>query len=592
MAFHALTIGTSALRAAQYGLQVTGQNLGNVDTAGYSRQRVIQSGVTTGRGTGGLMIGSGVSVDSVSRVASAQAEKQLRKTMSQYTYSSEMATAYTNLQSTFLELSGVALSDDMSSFWESLSEMSGKVESLSHRTTVLEDARSLTDHFNNLHKNLLDTRKSYDNEIAGTVADINNLLREIGSLNASIVSGESGGLSPSQANDLRDSRGEKLRQLGELVDVDTMDEQNGSVVVSIAGRLMVYHDQVYELSTKKEDRNGMLVDVPVFASDKYPLKNPGAKLGADMNIRDEVVPSYMSELDDLAAVYTWEFNRAYSQTRGEQSFSSLTSKNAPIDPSVTLNQLQYKANYPEGTFQIKNGNLEVLVHNRNTGKVESVPIEIDLDGRPSPSGEPDMILWDPDNPDASHSFINRLQTALDKKVPGVFKVSIDNESKVSIESTSKDYGFCFGEDTSGILAALGMNTLFTGHSAADIGVNNDLNKTPELIGTGYSFEAGDGDGVIKMLAVLQDPLDRLGGQTADDYYLGITGRLGSEAARNKNQYALNYDLYNRAFVQRESVSGVNEDEEVVKLITYQRAYQSAARYISVVNEFYDALINM
>ncbi|MDR1745185.1 MAG: flagellar hook-associated protein FlgK [Planctomycetota bacterium] len=592
MAFHALTIGTSALRAAQYGLQVTGQNLGNVDTAGYSRQRINQSGVSRGRGTGGLMPGSGVSVDSVSRVVSAQAEKQLRKASSAYTYSSEMAAAYTNLQSVFMELSGVALSDDMSSFWNSLSEMSGKAENLSHRTTLLEDARALTDHFNNIHANLQDARKSYDGEVEGTVKDINNLLNEIADLNAAIVSGESGGLSPSQANDLRDSRGEKLRALGELVDVDTMDESNGSVVVSIAGRLMVYHDQAYGLEVRKEDRSGMQVSIPAFANDKYPLKSPGGKLGADMTVRDEILPGYMDELDDLAAVYTWEFNRAYSQTRGEKSFDGITSRNGPIDPAVALNQLRYKADYPEGTFQIVNGNLEVMVHNRNTGEITSVPVEIDLDGRPSPSGEPDMILWDPNDPEASHSFINRLRTELDKAVPGAFTVDIDSESRVSIASNNADYGFCFGKDSSGILAALGMNTFFTGHNASDIGVNDDLSKTPELIGTGYSFEAGDNDGVVDMLSVLENPLDRLGGRTAEDYYLGITGRLGSEAGRNKNRYALNLDLYNRAFVQRESISGVNEDEEVIKLITYQRAYQSAARYISVVNEFYDALVNM
>ncbi|MCD8351285.1 MAG: flagellar hook-associated protein FlgK [Planctomycetaceae bacterium] len=592
MAFHALTIGTSALRSAQYGLQVTGQNLGNVDTAGYSRQRVVQSGVAYGHGVGGILLGSGVSVDSISRVYSSQAEKQLRNATSAYSNSSEMASCYTNLQSVFMELSGVALSDDMTGFWESLSKMSTSIETKSIRTTVLEQARALTDHFNKLDENLTYYQKSYDGEVAGAVTKINGLLNDIAGLNSAIVSGESGGLAPSQANDLRDTRGEKLRELAEYIDVDVTDEKNGAVVVSIAGRLMVYHDQVNELTAKKEEVNGTMVSVPAFASDKYPVKNPGGKLGADMKIRDEVIPSYLEDLDDLAAVYTWEFNRAYSQTRGEASFDSLQAKNGPVDPSVTLDKLEYKADYPEGTFTIKNGMLEVMVENRNTGKIQTIQMEIDVDGRPSPSGEPDMILWDPENPEASNSFINRLQSELNKKAPGVFNVSIDNEFRVSIDSTSADYGFAFGKDESGILAALGMNVFFTGHNASDIGINEDLRKTPDLIGHGYTSAAGDSDGLMDIIAVLEEPLARLGNQSQEDFYYGITGRLGTEAQRSKAQYNLDYDLYNRAFVQRESVSGVNEDEEVVKLITYQRAYQSAARYITVVNEFYDALINM
>ncbi|MCD8138926.1 MAG: flagellar hook-associated protein FlgK [Planctomycetaceae bacterium] len=592
MAFHALTIGTSALRSAQYGLQVTGQNLGNVDTPGYSRQRVVQTGVAYGKGPGGIQLGSGVSVDSVARIYSSQAEKQLRKSTSSYSNSAEMSSCYTNLQSVFMELSGVALSDDMTGFWESLTKMSTSIETKSLRTTVLEKARALTDHFNSLNQNLTGYQKSYDSEVASAVTDINGLLRDIADLNAAIVSGESGGLAPSQANDLRDTRGEKLRALSEYIDVDVTEEKNGAAVVSIAGRLMVYHDQIYELTVKKEEVNGMMVSVPAFASDKYPVKDPGGKLGADMKIRDEVIPSYLDELDNLAAVYTWEFNRAYSQTRGEASFDSLTAKNGPVDPSVTLDKLQYKADYPAGTFTIENGILQVLVENRNTGEVKTISMEIDVDGRPGPSSEPDMILWDPENPEASNSFVNRLQAEMNKVAPGVFTVNIDNEFRVSIDSTSADYGFAFGKDESGILAALGLNVFFTGHDASDIGINEDLRKTPDLIGHGYSSAPGDSDGLMNVIAVLDQPLKRLGNQTQEDYYHGITGRLGTEAQRGKNQYSLDYDLYNRAFIQRESVSGVNEDEEVVKLITYQRAYQSAARYISVVNEFYDALINM
>ena len=72
----------------------------------------------------------------------------------------------------------------------------------------------------------------------------------------------------------------------------------------------------------------------------------------------------------------------------------------------------------------------------------------------------------------------------------------------------------------------------------------------------------------------------------------MAGRVGSEAQTTSNQYYVKVDLVNRMFTQREQICGVNEDEETINLIAYQRAYQSAAKFISVVDGLYDTLLNM
>jgi flagellar hook-associated protein 1 FlgK len=594
MAFHSLAIGTSALLTARYGMDVTGQNLGNIDTPGYSRQRLNQEGLKGWTaGLGNSIIGTGVWTQSVKRIGNEYVEKQLRQATSTDTYYTDLQRCYSNIQAFFNELSGNALSDATSLFWNGMSDFNDHVENLSVRTTAITEAEQLTRRFNSLGQQLTEYRRDVDNEIAESVVQINRLLNSIATLNKVIVNTELGGVSNREANDLRDQRGEAVKELYSYMDIDVVEEDNGSFIISMHGRNLVYYDQVKEIAIDKTvSYDGTLVNTPVFASDHYPLRPKDGELAAQMEMRDVIIKSYKEDIDKLAANFIWEFNRAHSQTRGLESFSTLTSLNPPFNPADTLDKMVYKDLIPPGTFQIQNGNFEIVIHNRNTNEPTSVNIEVDLDGRLSPSGEPDMILWDPDNKEATNSLVYRMQRALDQAMPGVFEVKIDREYHVTIESKNADYGFCFGTDTSGVLAALGFNVFFTGHNSTTMGVNPLLNGNPALLGGATSFEKGDNSGSLSLLAVRDKELAKLEGMTLEGFYQGVTGRLASEANRTSNMKLLSEDVLTRMFTQRESLSGVNEDEEVVKMITFQRAFQSAAKFISTMDQLYETLINM
>ena len=597
MGFHTLSIGATALLTAQYGLNVTGQNFANVDTPGYSRQ-ILNQAATKGwtGGLGNAIVGNGVWTTSIRRVANEYLEKQLRGAVCTDEYYGTLRNCYSNIQSFFNEpATGSAISDAMNQFWRAMGDLDSHIESLGVRTTLLSEAELMTTRFNQLGIMLADYRKDIDNEVAESIKVINHLLNRIAELNQSVVTTECGGVSARVANDLRDQRGEALKQLYEYLDIDTVEEMNGSISVSIHGRSLVYYDIVKEIAIDKAaSPDGTLVNIPVFASDRYPLRPTNGILAAQMEARDVIIPSYQKDINDLAANFIWEFNRAYSQTRGLESFSFLKSQplNAPFNPAATLDQLFYKDYVPEGTFQIVNGNFEIIVYNKNTNQPITVNIEVDLDGRPGPGGEPDMILWDPDNPTASHSLINRMQKALDEALPGAFKVSIDRQYQISIEANSSDFSFCFGVDTSGVLAALGLNVFFTGHNAISMGVNQELREHPSLMGGSLSFQTGDNEGVKLMLAIRDKDLANLKGMTLEGHYQASVGRLGSEASRVNNMKELSRDIRNSLFNQREEMSGVNDNEESLKLIYYQRAFQAAAKFITTVDECYATLIAM
>lgn len=596
MAFHSLAIGTSALLTARYGLDVTGQNLSNIDTPGYSRQRLNQA-ATNGWSSGlnNAVIGTGVWTTSVTRIANEHVEKQLRQATSSNNYYNTMYSGYQNIQAYFgrpqADGKGTTLADTMDNFWNSMSDFSTHIEMTSTRTTLLKQAEALTTHINTLSNQLKTFRQSADDQVGESVNQINAKLNEIAALNQAIVKTENGGATGVVANDLRDRRGEITKELYAMMDIDAREEPNGSMIISIHGRTLVYYDQVNEVKTERVQSGDMIVTNPVFSSDGYPLEPKNGQLAALMELRDVTIKSYMDDLDKLSGTMVWEFNRIYSQTRGLESFDFLKSKNAPIDPSVTLDKLKYADNVPAGTFEIGTGHMDILVHNRNTDTFDTVRIEIDCDGRESPDGEPDTILWDPDNPEASHSLVNRMQSELNRKYPGAFSVTIDRNYNISIESKTTEYGFCFGDDTSGVLAALGLNTFFTGHNAGNMGINQDLYDNPNHIGSGYTMKSGDSDGVNAFLA-LQDAKVFSNGSTLADFYASMAGRLGSEASRAGAMYEMQIDVTQRMYVQRESLSGVSEDEEGTRLIMYQRAFQGAAKFITTVDILYETLINM
>ncbi len=595
MAFHSLSIGSSALLTARYGLDVVGQNLGNVDTAGYSRQRLNQAG--TVNGTGGLsnaIMGNGVWVSSVKRIANEYMEKQLRNATTTDEYYGTKQIGYSNIKSFFNELSGNALSDSMNNFWDAMNDFSSQVENLAVRNTTVSEAEQLTGRFNSLGQQLDDYQRDVNSEVEESVLQINRLAQNIAQLNHSIVTSELGGQENRSANDLRDQRGEALKELAKYMDVDVLEEKNGSFTVSLHGRTLVYFDQAKEIiNDKVKNERGLTVNMPAFETDRYPLNPKDGILAAQMELRDSIIPSYQDELNNLASNFIWEFNRAYSQTRGLENFTSLKAKNGPTNPQDTLDKLSYpNSNYPAGTFQIVNGAFEIVVHNKNTNQATTLNIEIDLDGRPSPAGEPDTILWDPDHPGASNSLINRMQKALDSAVPGAFEVTIDRQNQVAISAKSSDYSFAFGEDTSGVLAALGLNVFFTGHNAADMAVNQELKQNPSLMGSAKSFNKGDNSGALALLGLQTETYDNLKGMTFAAYYQSSVGRLASETSCTNNNKDLAIDIKSRMFNQRESMCGVSEEEEVTKLITYQRAFQSAAKFISTVDQLYETLINM
>jgi flagellar hook-associated protein FlgK len=147
-------------------------------------------------------------------------------------------------------------------------------------------------------------------------------------------------------------------------------------------------------------------------------------------------------------------------------------------------------------------------------------------------------------------------------------------------------------DTSDILVALGMNAFFLGSTAADIAVNPDLLATPDRLAAGIGTADGDAGNLNRLLGLRGLDLDDLEANTLEDFYADLVGDVGFRAAASTSDLTAQTQLMQQLEAERESLSGVNLDEETVDLMRFQQSYEAAARFISVVQQMTDTLINL
>ena len=147
-------------------------------------------------------------------------------------------------------------------------------------------------------------------------------------------------------------------------------------------------------------------------------------------------------------------------------------------------------------------------------------------------------------------------------------------------------------DTSDALAALGLNALYTGTSAIDIGVREDLVDDPRLFSVGTTGASGDNRALLDLVDLKDLEIDALGGATIGDAWGDFVANIGFDIGSAENARGTEQFLMESLVARREEVSGVNVDEELVNMVRFEQAYQAAARYIQAVNSINDELMRI
>lgn len=314
-----MDIARRALSAQQTGLNVTGHNISNVNTPGYSRQRLSLESNNPGLTEWGF-IGTGVSIQSIDRIRDSYIDFEIRtekQNLGRWEYRERVLT---EIEGIFSEPSDSGLAAVLTNFWDSWSELANNPQSGSAREWVRQVGGHLVNAFNYLHKRLTDLQSNLDKELRLGLEEVNALLYQIGDLNEKIGSSEGRGLT---ANDYRDRRDKLLADLSELVGVRVSERDDGMVTVTLSGQILVERDNVVELSIKERGINYIAVSDPVWTYDGSLISLGNGRLHGIVEMRDEVIGEQYAKLDEMATALVDRVNELHRTGYGMNGTSGI-----------------------------------------------------------------------------------------------------------------------------------------------------------------------------------------------------------------------------------------------------------------------------
>jgi flagellar hook-associated protein 1 FlgK len=360
----------TALQGFQTALDVTGNNIANVNTVGYTREEVNfgQSDPTTYYGTSPYQIGSGVTIQSIGQIRSALLDSSMNTAQSGLGQYQTLANTLKSVQGLFPEPSSGGISDALSGFFNAFSTLAASPSSPSAQLGVQQAAETLTARVQNTYAGLQQQSQQTTASTA-TFNQIDQLSSQIATLNTQIATQTAEGGSP---NALLDTRALAVQKLGGLVDIQTSANPNGSINVYTNGLNLV--DPGGSTAFPRNSANGSLT----FTNGTNTVTIQGGQL-AGLAQANGTISGYMTQLDSLANNITSQVNGIYStgKTAGGKAGQDFFVATNPLGGAAGFDLTAAIKNSPSAILSGSSGNagdgaMAQSIANLNIAKVSGL----------------------------------------------------------------------------------------------------------------------------------------------------------------------------------------------------------------------------
>jgi len=555
-----LQVGRSALLASQTALQVAGNNMANAATPGFHRRTISLAPQSTEFINANARVGRGVQIVSVRREIDTGLQARLRDAYGSHQQALVDQRFLTSIETLQNELTDNDLSTMLSRFFNAFSELANTPEDTAVRSLTIQEGITLADRISTLRADYADVIGQVDSDIANTVRDINTLLDRIASANAEVVNTEATG---GEASSLRDFRDGLIDELAGFVEVDVIEHPSGSVDILVDSVPVLLAGESRGLEVRKtpgDDSTDLSIRI---GADGTQLQIQNGRLGGLLRQRDETVTPMIDTLNTFAGELIFQVNRLHTQGQSQIGFESVSGTYLLDDTTTALNSAD--TGLP---FNVENGSVFVHVTHQETN-VRST-YQINVDG----------------NVDSLDDIVARINT----HVPNV-DAGTGLGNVLEIDATN-GFEISFSDDSSGVLAALGVNTFFTGSVASDIDVNQSLIDDPRRLAADSGHLSGNG-GTAVALANLQDTtFSTLNNASLREYWQDSVNTLAVRTSAANDSVESTLLVQDSLSAQVQAVSGVSIDEESLNLLMFQRQFQAAARFITVIDETLQTLLSI
>lgn len=615
-----LATGSSALLAYQAALNTTSHNIANANTDGYSRQRVDLS-ARLGQGSGSGYIGGGVDVASVQRITDALVNARLQGSNSDYARINAYS-SYAAQIDTLVSDSGTSLSAPLQSFFDAANALANAPTSSAARQSVLGAAQSLSARIGTMQAQLDSMAGGINQSLGSMVATINDDTQALARLNEQIVDAQSryGGQPP---NDLLDQRDLLVQKIAGNIGITTAQQDDGSLnVFTASGQALVLGKQATALGIAADAYNSGALDV-IYNGKSITAQLSGGSIGGLLDARREVIDPARSELGKLAAGIASAVNAQnaagvdqagnrggdlLTMPAGSALAASANAGNAAMSVAIsdvgTLDGSNYVLKFDGSAWSVSDAATGAPVSLSGSGtagdplKIGGVAITLSGGAQ---AGDKFLV-----QPTVHAAAQLKLATSDASRIAAAVAVNASaasaNSSKVSAISVNDGSNANLTDPVT--ISFIDANTYQingSGSYAYSGGDAIDVNGwSLKLSGT---VMAGDSFTVKKTGANSSDnsnatALAQLGGKALFDGGTGsinaAQSSLTTQAATRAQQASLALDAQSAVQTQaasaRESVSGVNLDEEAADLLRFQQAYQAAAQVIATANQIFQSLL--
>ena len=309
-------IAKNGLQAHQKAIDVTGNNIANAATPGYSRQRADLEAIAYQKGL--ERVGLGVRVEDVERLRNEFLDLQIQGKTSKEGQLKEEQRILSQVESIFATDTGGDLNKLMNNFFDGFLSLSSNPESPDVRSQIIRDADSVAARISEMDGQLQNLQETIGDQSRELTSEVNRLLREIAELDSDITSGE--GVGRQSNNKALDQRTLKLQELSELVDLTSTQDSNKSLTLRIGGIVVLQNGQASDINLELNEATN--VNRLRLDNGKV-LSNVGGKLGAQQNAYSNQIAEYRNNLDNIAQNLVEEVNELHSQGFGLNNSTGL-----------------------------------------------------------------------------------------------------------------------------------------------------------------------------------------------------------------------------------------------------------------------------
>lgn len=566
-------IGKKALTASQMGQSTTGHNIANVDTEGFSRQELTQAAslpMSDGKGTG-------VDVKGVRRIQDGFTKQKVVDEQVNVGTWKTREQIMTELEVIYTDLEGTRLRGSMDEFWGAWSSVGTEPESGTQRKTLLQKGVKLAEDFQMFNRRLDEFNETLNGRIKAEMLDINQTTREIALLNKQVEQLENRGL---PANDARDQREVLLQKLAGQIEIRWFESPRGTLEIQIPnGQHLVHGRQNFELKPfmttegKGDVRIGLL-NPPELETDITDVIKAG-KLKEYVYQRDNSIKKYQEDLNLMVKELGFRVNNLHSGGTGINAVKMDETSAYTFDKDEIENPLPF----------LKSGNVQIkLVDQDNQiGEVISIEVEAGLDNIESIVEKINRAAGAYETDDEGNEYLKDVAR---------LKAKVNPDGTVSITS-GMGKRFIFGNDQTRLWSVLGFNCFFHfRQGAGDIKVADELVEDEMKIVAGSDLVPGDNRIATEIAQLQFKPTMNDETISFDEFYNSQITSVGLNVQDAQKGLKAHNDMLEQYEALRNSISSVNLDEEMTKMVKYQRAYESSAKFLGTVDQMTQTLVNM